>query len=136
MTNNQLIFMLKRIFDTFDTSSFAYTHKKDENDEIFKLYLSQNRDKQTISHKVEGILPIDISRIRVTSKNINIIKNKLDILYSDAVKHNIFVEIKLLDCGIRYKVYDIYNNKLLYKDRIVLKSFFNIIYYVIYLIRQ
>jgi len=138
MTNNQLIYMLKKIFDTFDTLNYVYTSKiEDGIDNISKLYMSQNRNNQIISHKIENILPINISYVIITAKNIEIIKGKLEKLYEASTKNNIFIEISLLNNGFSYKVYDVYNdNKLIYTDKIIFKSFFNIIYYMIYLIKQ
>jgi hypothetical protein len=130
--------MLKKIFDTFDTLNYVYTSKiEDGIDNISKLYMSQNRNNQIISHKIENILPINISYVIITAKNIEIIKGKLEKLYEASTKNNIFIEISLLNNGFSYKVYDVYNdNKLIYTDKIIFKSFFNIIYYMIYLIKQ
>ena len=134
MNNKQLILNLKRIFDTFDLSNYVYTDKQSE-DKL--LYINQEKENNKISHKIEYIIPFRFTYIIISISKIKHIKERLENIYIDSVKPNIYVEILVIKGGYKFKVYDMFNKtKLLYIETIKFKQSFNLLLYMIHLISK
>lgn len=130
MTNKDLIIYLKQLFDRFDTTKFVYA-KKESSDQFCLI------QKRTgiISAEV-GQLPFNwIHFAVIVPKHLVDIRKRLNELYEYCFKRNLYIDIKLINNGFKYKVIDYTNkNKVIDQGKLVFKSTPSFIYYFIFML--